>query len=238
MSMKRSLLLASLVLAGSIQPAQAQLRAELVVSGLAQPVAFVQDPSQSNVQVVAQQGGRIRVVRDGELLEQDFLDLTPEVWFAGERGLLGFAFAPDYATSGRVYVSFSNLAGHTVIARFLRDAGDPLRADPATRFDLVWPDGLPYLLQPWSTHKGGNLVFGPDGSLFVGIGDGDQGNDPLHLAQNPLSLLGKMLRLDVSVDAFHPTGYTGTWQQSLRRPRRCPPGNLGDRSAQSVAIQL
>ena len=100
----------------------AQLRAELVVSGLAQPVAFVQDPSQSNVQVVAQQGGRIRVVRDGELLEQDFLDLTPEVWFAGERGLLGFAFASDYATSGRVYVSFSNLAGHTVIARFLRDA--------------------------------------------------------------------------------------------------------------------
>ena len=86
MSMKRSLLLASLVLAGSIQPALAQLRAELVVSGLAQPVAFVQDPSQSNVQVVAQQGGRVRVVRDGELLEQDFLDLTPEVWFAGERG--------------------------------------------------------------------------------------------------------------------------------------------------------
>ena len=61
--------------------------------------------------------------------------------------------------------------------------------------------------QPWSTHKGGNLVFGPDGYLFVGIGDGDEGNDPLHLAQNPLSLLGKMLRLDVSVDASHPTGY-------------------------------
>src|SRR5688500_6563919 len=105
--MTRALICASLVLAGSAQPVLAQLRAELAVSGLSQPVAFVQDPSQRNVQVVAQQNGRIRVVRDGVLLDQDFLNITSEVLFAGERGVLGFAFAPDYAGSGRVYVSFT-----------------------------------------------------------------------------------------------------------------------------------
>ena len=128
-------------------------------------MAFVQDPSQSNVQVVGQQAGRIRVVRNGVLL-RTVPRSHDERSGAGEHGLLGLAFAPDYATSRRVYVSFTEPAGHTVIARFLRDAGDPLRADPTTRFDLVWPGGLPYIEQPLANHKGGNLVFGPDGYLL------------------------------------------------------------------------
>ena len=144
---------------------------------------------------------------------QDFLDLTADVLSGGEQGLLGLAFAPDYATSRRVYVNFTNPSGHTVVARFLRDAGDPLRADPATRFDLVWPGGLSYIEQPFANHNGGNLVFGPDGFLYIGLGDGGAGGDPGHRAQNPLTLLGKMLRIDVSVDAGHPTGYS------------IPPGN-------------
>ena len=192
---------------GGVQPALAQLRTELFAGGFSQPAAFVQDPSQPNVQVVVQQGGRVRVVQNGVLLAQDYLDLTSQIASGGERGLLGLAFAPDYATSGRVYVNFTNLSGDTVIARFLRDATDPLRADPTTRFDLVWPGGQPFIDQPFENHNGGDLAFGPDGYLYIGLGDGGGGNDPLHNAQNPGSLLGKMLRIDVSVDLLHPTGY-------------------------------
>ena len=188
-------------------PAGAQLRADLVVSGLTQPVAFVQDPSDASVFVVVQQDGRIRALRNGALQTADFLDLRAVVLNSGEQGLLGLAFAPDYATSGRVYVNFSNLQGHTVIARFTRMPGDPLRGDPASRFDLLWPGGQRFISQPFPNHNGGNLAFGPDGFLYIGMGDGGSGNDPLQLAQNPQSLLGKMLRIDVSVAASDPEGY-------------------------------
>jgi glucose/arabinose dehydrogenase len=188
-------------------PAEAQLKADLVVSGLTQPVAFVQDPSDTSVFVVVQQDGRIRAVRNGVLQTADFLDLRAVVLNAGEQGLLGLAFAPDYATSGRFYVNFVNLQGNTVIARFTRQAGDPLRGDPASRFDLQWPGGQRFITQPFSNHKGGNLAFGPDGFLYIGMGDGGSGNDPLALAQNPQSLLGKMLRIDVNVPATDPEGY-------------------------------
>ena len=130
---------ASIVLLCSSQ-ALAQLRSELVVSGLSLPVAFVQDPSQANVQVVVQQGGRVRVVQNGVLLGQ-ILNLTNDIVSGGEQGLLGLAFAPDYATSGRAFVNFINLAGNTVVSRFSRHPTDPLRADPTSRFDLGWPDG-------------------------------------------------------------------------------------------------
>ena len=195
---------ASIVLLCSSQ-ALAQLRSELVVSGLSLPVAFVQDPSQANVQVVVQQGGRVRVVQNGVLLGQDFLNLTNDIVSGGEQGLLGLAFAPDYATSRRVYVNFTNPAGNTVVARFLRHPTDPLRADPNSRFDLVWPGGLSYIEQPFANHNGGHLMFGPDGYLYIGLGDGGFGNDPFHMAQRPDTLLGKMLRIDVS--GAHPTGY-------------------------------
>jgi len=188
-------------------PAGAQLRADLLVSGLTQPVAFLQDPSDAAVFVVVQQDGRIRALRNGVVQTADFLDLRAVVLNSGEQGLLGLAFAPDYATSGRVYVNFSNLQGHTVIARFTRMPADPLRADPASRFDLLWPGGQRFISQPFSNHNGGNLAFGPDGFLYIGMGDGGSGNDPLQLAQNPQSLLGKMLRIDVSVAASDPEGY-------------------------------
>ena len=208
MALTRFLAAACLVVVCSAQTALAQLRAELVTGGFSLPVAVVQDPSQPNVQVVVQQGGRVRVIQNGVLAGQDFLDLSGEIVSGGERGLLGLAFAPDYATSRRVYVNFTNRSGDTVIARFLRHATDPLRADPATRFDLVWPGGQPHIEQPYQNHKGGNLVFGPDGYLYIGLGDGGGGNDPEHRAQDPGTLLGKMLRIDVSVPLSHPTGYS------------------------------
>ena len=200
---------AALALAFALAPtaAFAQLRAELVTGGFTQPLAFVQDPSDFTVQVVLQQNGRVRVLVGGVAQTADYLDLRSVVLSGGERGLLGFAFAPDYATSGRVFVNFTNLSGDTVIARFRRSAANRLQADASTRFDLRWPDGLRYISQPFANHNGGNLAFGPDGYLYVGMGDGGSANDPAHRAQNPQSLLGKMLRIDVRVSDSDPEGY-------------------------------
>lgn len=188
-------------------PAWGQLGASVYVAGLQAPVAFVQDPSNASVQYVVEQGGRIKVVRDGSLEPVDFLDLRSVVRFEGERGLLGLALAPDYASSGRSFVNFVDVTGQTVIARFERSA-NPLVADPASRFDLRWgPSLTPVITQPFSNHNGGDLAFGPDGYLYIGLGDGGSANDPQHLAQNPMSLLGKFLRIDVNVPAAHPAGY-------------------------------
>jgi glucose/arabinose dehydrogenase len=187
--------------------APAQLGSQIVISGLQSPVAFVPDPSDAGVQYLVEQGGRIRVARNGTVEPAPFLDLSASVRFAGEAGLLGLAFPAGGAASGRFYVNFVNTAGHTVVARFRRSA-DPLVADPATRFDLRWGTArTPFITQPFTNHNGGHLAFGPDGYLYIGLGDGGSGNDPLHHAQNPGSLLGKFLRIDVSVPDDHPSGY-------------------------------
>ena len=107
---------------------------------------------------------------------------------------------------GRVFVDFTNPSGDTVVARFRRSA-DPLVADPGSRFDLRWGGGAAFIPQPFANHNGGNLVFGPDGYLYIGMGDGGSGDDPDHRAQNLSELLGKMLRIDVNVPDAHPTGY-------------------------------
>src|SRR5215210_1964423 len=202
------LALAVLVGCGCAIDAAAQLRTRVYASGFSAPVAIVQDPTDRNVQFVVEQGGRVRVVRDGTVLPTDFLDLTTQVVSGGEQGLLGLAFAPDAATSRRFFVNFTNRQGHTVVARFRRSA-DPLVADPASRFDLRWGGaaGAAFIAQPFANHNGGHLAFGPDGYLYIGLGDGGSGDDPGHRAQNPLELLGKMLRVDVSVADSDPTGY-------------------------------
>ena len=185
----------------------AQLRAVPYVSGLSSPLAFVQDPGDATIQYVLQQGGRIRLIRNGVLQTAPFLDLTSSISSGGERGLLGMALPADYATSGRFYVDFTNTAGDTVVARFKRSASNPLAADASSRFDLMWSTGERVIRQPFSNHNGGSLVFGPDGYLYVGMGDGGSGNDPSHNAQNLSSLLGKMLRIDVSVPDSHAAGF-------------------------------
>jgi glucose/arabinose dehydrogenase len=195
-------------------PAFAQLSGTVYVSGLSLPVGFVQDPSNASVQYVVQQGGRIRVIVNGVLQPTDFLNLPPTVVTSGgERGLLGLAFPPDYATSGRFYVYFTRNSsigsevGDIVVARFLR-SGNPLVADPSTRFDLRWSTGNTYIEHTsQGNHNGGNMAFGPDGYLYIGTGDGGGGNDPDNNAQNPDSLLGKMLRINVNVPLSDPEGF-------------------------------
>ena len=176
------------------------------------------------MQFVVQQGGLIRVIRNGVLQGTNFLNLTSSIAGGGERGLLGLAFPSDYARTGRFYVNFTRAGdGHTVVARFLRSAANPLVADPNSRFDLLWPAqpdmatdngcaafaSTPQraICQPFSNHNGGKIAFGPDGYLYIGMGDGGSGGDPQNQAQRPGTLLGKMLRIDVSVPDSDARGY-------------------------------
>jgi glucose/arabinose dehydrogenase len=213
----------------------AQLRGQTFVTGFQSPVAFVQDPTDRTVQFVVQQGGRIRVVRNGSILTTDFLNLMGSIDSGGEQGLLGLAFSPDYAQTGRFFVNFTNTSGHTVIARFRRSVANPVVADAATRFDLLLGGTQRFIVQPFANHNGGHLAFGPDGYLYIGLGDGGSGNDPGHRAQDPNTLLGKMLRIDITVPDSDNSGYripadnpfTGTnaaldeiWAFGLRNPWR------------------
>jgi glucose/arabinose dehydrogenase len=191
----------------SATEAGAQLASQVVAQGLSAPIAFVPDPTSAARFFVVQQGGLIRVLENGVLGAQPLLDLRSAVVSGGESGLLGMAFPSDAASSGRFFVNFTNTDGDTVVARFRRAPANALTVNPATRFDLVWPGGLRYIAQPYSNHNGGHLAFGPDGYLYIGLGDGGSGNDPQQNAQSPSTLLGKMLRIDVNVPDPHPTGY-------------------------------
>ena len=204
----RAVRLCAVALWLGVSPAFAQISSVLVVSGLSSPVAVVKDPTQANVLFVVEQIGRIRVVHNGTLDPTPFLDLTTVVLSGGERGLLGLAFAPDYATSGRFFVNYTRKPdGNTVVARYRRSDANPLRADPASRHDLQWPGGNTSIGQPFANHNAGDLAFGSDGYLYIPLGDGGSGNDPDHRAQNPAVLLGKMLRIDVDVPDGDAVGY-------------------------------
>ena len=197
--------IAALLLGTLSGTATAQLRTAVVATGLTNPVAFVADPADSSTFYVAEQRGTIRTVRGGIVSSTFFLDLRGQLSSGGERGLLGMAFPPDAVTSRRFFVNFTNPEGHTVVARYTRDAQG--RVDLNSRFDLVWPDGRRFIEQPFANHNGGHLAFGPDSYLYIGLGDGGSAGDPMNRAQNPNSLLGKMLRIDVHVPDSDPRGY-------------------------------
>ena len=188
-------------------PVAAQLRGETIVRGLVDPVAIAAHPTDRSILFVVEQGGLVRVARDGQLLPEPFLDMRDDISSGGERGLLGLALAPDFVESHRLFVNFTNRDGHTVIARFVTTDDEPLRADRRSRFDLLWPTGQRHIVQPFSNHNGGHLAFGPDGYLYIGMGDGGSGGDPMNHAQRPESLLGKMLRIDVNVGDDDQRGY-------------------------------
>jgi len=215
--------------------AEAQVRGQLVATGFTNPVAMVGDPVDHSTFYVVEQRGTVRVIRNTVVLGDLWADLRGIISSGGERGLLGLAFPPDAATTGRVFLNFTNPEGHTVIARFTRLADGKL--DPNSRFDLLWPDGRRYIQQPFANHNGGHLAFGPDGYLYIGLGDGGSAGDPFNNAQNPASLLGKMLRIDVNVPESDARGYrvpddnpfvdrqpiaalTEIWDFGLRNPWR------------------
>jgi glucose/arabinose dehydrogenase len=205
MTRATSLLMVAVSLGFWPTAATAQLRAQTIISGLINPIAFVMDPLDHSTFYVVEQRGTIRTVRGGTLTPDFFLDIRSAISSGGERGLLGLAFAPDHEASRRFYVNFTNPDGHTVIARYARTPSGAV--DPNSRFDLMWPDGRRYIEQPFSNHNGGHLAFGSDTYLYIGLGDGGSGGDPLNNAQNPNTLLGKMLRIDVSVPDEDRRGY-------------------------------
>lgn len=168
----------------------AEIAGEVVASGLTQPL-FATAPAGDGRLFVVERPGRVRILLGGAVLERPFLDISTQVSTAGERGFLGLAFDPDYAWSGLFYAYYTNLSGNSVLARF-QVSEDPDLADAASQEILLVVD------QPFPNHNGGTVAFGADGYLYWGLGDGGLANDPFENAQNPQSLLGKMLRLDVS----------------------------------------
>jgi cysteine-rich repeat protein len=167
------------------------LRTALVASGLSSPVALATPPGESNRLFVCEQNsGLVRIIKNGVLLPQPFLDIGALASSGGERGLLSIAFHPDFSTNGFFFVNYTDNAGDTVIARYGLTV-DPDTADPTTATIIKT------IAQDAANHNGGQLQFGPDGYLYVGMGDGGGGDDPLNRAQDPQSLLGKILRLDV-----------------------------------------
>jgi len=146
-----------LLLLGATEAA-AQLRAVTYASGFSNPTVFEQDPSDSALQYVAEQRGVVRVLRNGVVQATPFLDISSLVRCCSEQGLLGLAFAPDYGTSGRFFVSYSRAAdGRGVVARYRRSA-NPLVADPQA-FVLVWSTGENSIRHPYANHNAGCLAF-------------------------------------------------------------------------------
>lgn len=178
-----------------VQPAQQILTATTVrleqVGDRFQSPVYVASPPGDRRLFVVEQAGRIRVVRNGRVVDRPFLDITPRVRSGGEQGLLSVAFHPDYRTNGWFYVNFTDRNGDTHIERFEAGA-NPDVADPASRRLVMTID------QPYSNHNGGLVMFGPDGMLYIGMGDGGAGGDPRRNGQNPRALLGKILRINVS----------------------------------------
>jgi len=165
---------------------------ELIASNFNRPVS-IKHAGDDRLFIV-EQDGLIKIIEaNGTIQTAPFLDIDSRVINTGnERGLLGLAFHPDYATNGYFFVNYINNSGNTVISRFTRDAANPNVADPNSEFPII------DFNQPYSNHNGGDLAFGTDGYLYIATGDGGSGGDPDDNAQNTLNLLGNLLRLDIN----------------------------------------
>lgn len=195
-----------------------------VAQGLSNPLFLTSPPGDDRLFIV-EQGGTIRISENGQLLPDPFLDLSGAISSGGERGLLSLAFHPDYASNGYFYVDFTNPDGNTRVVRYTVSAANPDSADPASG------DTILSVAQPYSNHNGGLVTFGPDGMLYVGLGDGGSGGDPQGNGQDPTTLLGTLLRLDVdggspyAIPSDNPfagssAGRGEVWAYGLRNPWR------------------
>ena len=176
------------------QPASGKmpvLALQAVATALSSPL-FLTAPSGDQRLFIVERGGKIRIVQDGSLLTTAFLDIHSSTTTDGERGLLSMAFDPQYASNGFFYVYFTDLNGNIAIERF-SVSPNPNVADPLSGLRIM---SIPH--PAFSNHNGGLLTFGPDGFLYIGTGDGGGAGDPNGNAQNTGSVLGKLLRIDVS----------------------------------------
>lgn len=206
------------------------------VSGLDKPVDFAADPTDDDRFYVVEQSGRVRVIENGELLKDPFFEVDRSNFDAGgwEQGLLGIALDPKFAENKRVYLNFTGKGGTTHIVRVT--AQTPQKADAGP------PTVILTYAQPWANHNGGSVRFGPDGMLWIGTGDGGAANDPQGNGQKLDTLLGKMLRIDVSGQPDEGKGYAvpkdnpfvgkegalpEIWAYGLRNPWRYEFDSLG-----------
>jgi glucose/arabinose dehydrogenase len=226
-----SRILPAIALAAGPAPLAAQapwpeVRLVRKIGGLSSPVHLTHAGDRSGRLFVVEQRGRIRIIKDGALLPEPFLDITGRVSCCGERGLLSAAFGPHFGEIGDFYVDYTDLNGDTTISRFSALPAGSDTANPASEQVVL------KIPQPFSNHNGGQLAFGPDGYLYVGTGDGGSGGDPQNNAQNAASLLGKILRIDVQsgVDPYlvpssnpfvgNPAYRPEIWALGLRNPWR------------------
>jgi glucose/arabinose dehydrogenase len=194
-------------------------------SGFSRPVHLTHAGDGSGRVFVVEQRGRVRLIEDGGVANEPFLDITDRVRCCGEQGLLSVAFPPGFAAKRYFYVNYTDSGGDTVVSRF-SVSGDPNRADPESEEILLTVE------QPRSNHNGGQIAFGPDGYLYIGMGDGGGAGDPDDAGQDPLVLLGKMLRIDVESGevpygipdtnpfAFDDAHQPEIWASGLRNPWR------------------
>jgi len=217
----KKLLLSALALCSYAAVAQT-IVLETFATGFTNPVDIAH-PHDDGRLFVVQQEGIVKILNtNGTTNTTVFLDVSSLISTGGERGMLGLAFHPDYAENGYFYINYTNLAGNTVIARYTRTTGNENTADPASAEILLT------INQPFENHNGGCLRFGPDGYLYIGMGDGGSGGDPDNNGQSLNTLLGKMLRIDVNGTAPYtsPAGnpYVGIngadeiWAYGLRNP--------------------
>lgn len=180
-------------------PTALSLGVEEVVTDLATPVFATHAGDGSNRLFILEKAGTIRIWQDNALLATPFLDITDRVNSSGnEQGLLGLAFPPAYSSLGYFFVNYTDRNGDTVVARFTTLADAPDQADATSEQILLQID------QPAGNHNGGMIAFGPDGYLYIGMGDGGGAGDRYENGQNPDALLGKLLRIDVTSDPSQP----------------------------------
>jgi len=198
-------------------PDPARFEWVIVAQGLVRPTDIKNAGDGSGRLFILEQNGRIRILQNGQLQFEPFLDITDRVDSSeNEQGLLGLAFHPDFTNNGFFYVNYTKQGGDTVIARFTASGN---MTDPNSEVRLL------EVAQPFPNHNGGALAFGPDSYLYVGLGDGGDGGDPLGNGQNLNTLLGKILRIDVNsgerygVPPDNPFG-NEIWAYGLRNPWR------------------
>jgi glucose/arabinose dehydrogenase len=196
-----------------------------VATGLDAPVYVTSARDGTRRLFVVEQTGRIRIVQDGSVMSTPFLDVSSKISHGSEQGLLGLAFHPNFKNNGLFFVNFTRSNGDTVVNRYRVSGANPNVAVPSSAYRIIT------IGQPYDNHNGGTLQFGPDGYLYIGMGDGGSGGDPGNRAQNLSTLLGKMLRIDINgstakhhyrIPSSNPyvgrAGRNEIWSRGLRNP--------------------
>jgi glucose/arabinose dehydrogenase len=221
------ILLVPTVTSAAIVPGNIDVGLTQVASGLSAPLLVTHAGDGSNRLFVVEQTGKVRIVKGGDLQTAAFVDISRSISRGGEQGLLGLAFHPSFESNRKLYLSYTDLNGTSVIREYTTLASNPDRVDGSSGRTLL------RVKQPYDNHNGGHIVFGPDGYLYIGLGDGGSGGDPGNRAQNRNTLLGKLLRIDVNkrtgtlpyaIPSTNPyvgrTGLDQIWAFGLRNPWR------------------